>query len=71
MRMRGDDNKEDEDEGQQGGQGTTTRTWDKYVDDEVQKYEYKDCTLKKIIVLCTIHSITDWLKENLFLLINP
>ena len=34
MRTRGDDDKEDYDEGQQGVQGTTTRMWDKDVDNE-------------------------------------
>ena len=34
---RGEDYKEDEDEGQQGGQGTTTRMQDKDVDNEGQK----------------------------------
>ena len=43
MRTRGEDDKEDEDEGQQGGRGTTTWTQDKEVDNEGQKDEYKDC----------------------------
>ena len=37
MRTRGGDNKEDEDEGQQGGQGTTATTQDKDVYNEGQK----------------------------------
>ena len=71
MRTRGEDDKEDEDEGQQGGQGTTTRTRDKDVDNEGQRDEYKDCKLQNIIVLCTVHSITVRLAEDLFLLVNP
>ena len=45
MRTRGEDNKEDKDEGQQGGQGTTTRTHDKKVENEGHRDEYKDCKL--------------------------
>ena len=45
MRTRGEDGKEDKDEGQQGGQGTTTRTRYKDVDNEGQRDEYKDCKL--------------------------
>ena len=45
MRTRGEDNKEDKDEVKQGGQGTTTRTRDKDVDNEGQRDEYNDCKL--------------------------
>ena len=45
IRTRGEDDKEDEDEGQQGGQGTTTRTRYKDVENEEQRDEYKDCKL--------------------------
>ena len=45
MRTRGEDNKEDKDEEQQGRRGTTTRTQDKDVDNEGQRDEYNDCKL--------------------------
>ena len=45
MRTRGEDDKVDEDQGQQGGRGTATRTQDKDVDNEGQRDEYKDCKL--------------------------
>ena len=45
MMMMGEDDKEDKDEGQQGGRGTTTRTDDKNVDNEGQRDEYNDCKL--------------------------
>ena len=45
MRMRGEDNKEEKDEGQQGEQGMIARTRDKDVDNEGQRDEYKDCKL--------------------------
>ena len=48
-----------------------TRTRDKDAENEGQRDEYKDCKLKNIIVLCTFHSITVWLVEDLFLLVNP
>ena len=42
MRTRSEDNKEDEDEGQQGGRGTTTRMWDKDVENEGQQTTRRD-----------------------------
>ena len=43
MRTRGEDDKDDKDEGQHGGRGTTTRRRDNDVDNEGQRDEYKDC----------------------------
>ena len=71
MRTRGEDNKEDEVERQQGGHGTTTRMFDKDLDNEAQMDEYKDCKLYNHCCLMYFHSITVWLAEDLFLLVNP
>ena len=45
MRTRGEDNKEDKDEGNQVGRGMTKRIRDKDVDYGGQRDEYKDCKL--------------------------
>ena len=66
MRTRGKDDKEDKDEGQQGGQQLQR---DKDLDNEGQR----DIVNHKIslFVLYTVHSINVRLAEDLFLLINP